>query len=111
MKKYLLGFLAIASISSSVYAAGCTATGCYGVKLTRLYVTNGGTIYIATNGLESALNCTSPGDQYVTIDPGQAGTNSLYAVMLTAQTTDKIINIRVNEGTSNCSVSFATLDT
>lgn len=108
MKKVLISVLAIGMISSNLYGA-CTAKSCANVKITKVNATFGGTIYIATDGSESALNCTSPGNAYVSVGATDAGKNALYSMMLTAQTTGKKVNIRIQEGSAGCRILYATM--
>jgi len=107
MKKLLISALAISAMSTSIYAAGCVATGCFDVKITKLYMTAGGTLYVGTSGNEASLNCTLDGD-YMSLKEGDVGKNAMYSLLLTAKTTNKKVNIRIQEGTADCRVLYVT---
>ena len=106
MKKLIMGALALGVIATGSYA-GCTAKKCVG-KVDRLYMTANGTLYIGTDGDESALNCTSPGNSYMSLAEGDVGKNAMYSLLLTAQTTGKTVSIRIQEDSSDCRVLYVT---
>ena len=105
MKKLILSALTIAAIGTSANA-GCVASGCYSVDIEELLITNTGNIFIATSGSEASLNCTSPGNVYMVLDANNLGQKAMYSLLLTAKTTGKKATIRIEEGTSNCRVSY-----
>ncbi len=104
MKKILMSVLALGIMSTSAYAR-CTASACEG-NVERLYMTAGGTMYVQIEGDASLLNCTPPGGVYMSLKEGDVGKNSMYSLLLTAQTTNKPIIVRVVEGSSDCRVAF-----
>jgi len=106
MKKFLMSVLALSSVSSYLYGA-CSGTACTNVKITEVYATFGGTIYIGTDGNEGSLSCTSPGNAYVSIGATDAGKNALYSMMLTAKTTGKKVKIRIQNNTQGCRILYA----
>ncbi|MFT5697854.1 MAG: hypothetical protein ACI8ZB_000708 [Desulforhopalus sp.] len=89
--------------------ADCNTTQCYGL-IERLYVNEAGTLYIATDGDETALNCTSPADVYIVMLPNDTSFNRKYAMLLTAMTMEKKVGLRINEGSVNCSLNYAYVD-
>jgi len=93
--------------SANVYAA-CTTDRCYG-KISRLYI-SGGTLYISTDGDESSLNCTAPSGIYITINTQDSNFKNYYAMMLTAMSLDNNIGLRINAGSSNCSLVYTYMD-
>ena len=103
MKKILMSALALGAITTGSYAA-CAGTVCGQVDVQRLYITDTGTIYIGTSGVETALNCTAPGDQYLSIRDADVGKNALYSMLLTAQTTKRKIDIGIEAGSADCHV-------
>ena len=108
MKNIVLSALAIATISSSAYA-GCASTTCVG-KVTTLYMTAGGTLYVGTDGDESALRCggAETAGKYMSLKEGDAGKNAMYSLLLTAKTTNKPVTIRIQTDTSDCRVLYVT---
>jgi hypothetical protein len=108
MKKVLMSVLAMGAMTMSANAA-CSGTACTNVKVTEVYATFGGTIYISTDGDEGALTCTSPGNVYVSIGANDPGKNALYSMMLTAKTTQANVKIRIQSGTDGCRILYANI--
>jgi len=110
MKKIIMGTLAIASIVTMANAS-CTATGCTG-KITKLYMTNTGTLYVGTDGNEKALNCAGGAGNggvsnvYMSLKEGDVGKNAMYSLLLTAKTTGQPVSVRVQTGTADCRVLY-----
>jgi len=107
MKKILMSVLAMGAITMNVNAGDCTTNRCTHVKITEVYATFGGTLYVQTSGDESTLNCTSLANRYVSVGATDPGKNALYSMMLTAQTTGKDVTIRVQEGSAGCRIFYA----
>jgi len=103
MKKILLSILAIGA-TSVIAQAACIADGCYNVTVDKVFVTNTGTIYVGTSGDESTLTCGALGNSYIILPTGTAQ-NQLFSMLLTAQTTKRLINIKVNTGTY-CPIAY-----
>jgi len=108
MKKFLASVLVLGAMSSSLYGA-CSGTACTDVKITEVYATFGGTIYIGTDGNEGSLSCTSPGNVYVSVGANDPGKNALYSMMLTAKTTNAKVKIRIQSGTDGCRILYANI--
>ena len=105
MKKILIGALMLA-LATNTYA-DCSAGACSGVKIQNLYAMANGTITVETTGNEKNLNCTSTGNGYVSIAPDAAGKNAIYSLLLTAQTTQKNVYIRVVDNSNLCRINYA----
>ncbi len=95
-------------VAGSVAFATCSSTTCYG-KVTRVYV-SGGTLYIATDGDETQLNCTSPSGVYVTIPTSDSMFDAKYATLLTAMSLGKKVGLRIVDNDANCKVSYIYMD-
>jgi len=106
MKKLILGALALGVIATSSYA-GCSATKCIG-KVDKLYMTANGTLYVGMDGDESALSCTAPSGAYMSLAEGDIGKNAMYSLLLTAQTTNRDVTIRIQTGSPDCRVLYVT---
>ena len=110
MKKVLLSALALGFMGSSAYAA-CDTVSCVG-KITELYMTAGGTLYVGTDGDEKALNCAGGAGNggvsgvYMSLKEGDVGKNAMYSLLLTAKTTEKPVTVRIQEGTADCRVLY-----
>lgn len=108
MYKIICGFLLAFSIPAAI--ADCISTGCDQVYVDLLYVNTAGTIYIGTSGDESKLSCPAASGNMVVLDITQPGGNAIYSLLLTAQTSNKKIYVRVDETSNNCKVLYATLN-
>ena len=106
MKKVLMSIIAMSAMAASANAGSCVASGCYAVNIKELLVTNTGSIFIQTDGAESALDCTSPGNVYMVLDASNPGQKAMYSLLLTKQTTNKPVSIRIVNGSGNCKVSY-----
>jgi len=110
MKKILVSVLALSALTISVNAA-CDSVSCTG-KVTELYMTSGGTLYVGTDGDEKSLNCAGGvgnggvSNVYMSLKDGDVGKNAMYSLLLTAKTTDKPVTIRIQEGTVDCRVLY-----
>jgi hypothetical protein len=107
MKKIILSAIAIAATTTTTIYAGCTANGCYDVKIDRLSVTDAGKILVGTTGNEGSLDCTPGAGVYMQLVTGSAGQNAIYSMLLTAQTTKKAVNLRIDNGTAGCTIKYA----
>lgn len=110
MKKILFMALSI-GIATVAAEAACNADSCKG-KITTLYMTNTGTLYVGTDGNEKALNCAGGAGKggvsgvYMSLKEGDVGKNAMYSLLLTAKTTGKVVTIRVQTGTPDCRVLY-----
>ena len=87
MKKFLIAGLATAAMTSMAFAGSCSGTQCNDVKITQILATSAGTITVTTDADESALSCTTYGNEYMYIAADAPGKNALYSALLTAKTT------------------------
>ena len=106
-------FVLIVVLAPAVYA-DCGPRGCT-AKITRLYVRAAtGLVSIGTDGIEEDIgNCQPSEGVYIDLDPGQAGYESVYKILLTAMLADRAVFIRTVGTPSNagkCKVAYVTLD-
>ena len=106
MKKILISVLAMGAMTMSLNA-GCIATGCNNVKVTKLYMTSTGTLYVGTDGIETNLACGGVSGVYMSLREGDVGKNAMYSLLLTAKTTNKPVTIRVSSD-AECRVIYVT---
>ena len=90
--------------------AECTTKWCDNVYVERIYVRANGTISIATTGTESLLNCTPYQGVYVTLDQTAENAAEIYSLLLAAQLADKQFKVRIVESSSDCRISYVTLN-
>lgn len=96
-------------ISFSSFSA-CTGRSCASEYVDRLYVTANGNIYVGSSGDEKLLNCTAVSNVYMTLNPNAGNAEEIYSALLAAQSANKRVTIRISEGSSDCSISYITLD-
>lgn len=104
--KLLLGTIVSLVLTSTINAA-CNTGSCTGL-VTKIYMTASGTLYIGTDGTETNLDCTAPGNQYVSLSPTDPGANSMYALLLTAKTTGEPVSIRIVDKSPTCQIAYVT---
>jgi hypothetical protein len=90
--------------ATQVAHADCQATGCYSVYLEQLAPTAANGIWIQTSGNEALMNCTA--DSGVFIHLSAASAKEIYATLLAAHMTDKLVSIVIGQGTNPCEVSY-----
>ena len=100
-------FVCLMLFCSNVYA-DCNSDRCTG-KIDRLYM-NGETLYISTDGDETNLDCTAPGGVYLTISTTNPSFKNLYAMMLTSMSLNNTLGLRIENGSSNCSLVYTYMD-
>jgi hypothetical protein len=90
--------------------AECSATGCISVYVEELYPEAAGGAWIRTSGNELLANCTVDSGVYLCLSGTSAGYKELYATLLAAQLADKMVNIRIIEGSNPCTIYYVTLN-
>lgn len=95
--------------SASMAWAACGTKGCAGM-IERIYMPNTDYIYIGTDEDETILNCVAVSGVYMTLNRSHRNFSEIYSAMLAAQHAGKEMYFRISEGSSNCSISYATSD-
>ncbi len=109
MKKIFSVFAVVGAVfCAGIAGAACTSTTCTG-KVERAYF-SGNTLYVATDGDESALNCTSPAGKYVTIPASDPDFDRKYAMILTAMASNFDIGLRVIDNDPACALQYVFMD-
>lgn len=90
--------------------ANCGTNSCDTVYVEKLYITAAGTVYIGTSGTETSLACVAESGIYLTLALNTPGADAIYSALLTAQTANKKVFIRVDEAVAGCKVLYMTLD-
>lgn len=93
----------LSSYSTQVFSA-CTAGTCSNVTIENLYITAAGNTLVITSGDESILNCTGTDGKYMTLVTADSNSKAVFAALLAARTSDKPVSLRVNEGSTGCTV-------
>jgi hypothetical protein len=90
--------------------AACSAAGCYSVLVTEVYMNSlSAGFYVQTSGDETLANCTPSSGVLLSIPEATPHFKELYALFLTAATTNMQVTIVINQGTNPCTVSYARL--
>ena len=108
MKKIIIIATLLTLLATNSYA-DCNGGACSDIKVQNLYAMSNGTITVETTGNELNLNCTSSGNGYVTVAPTDPGKNAIYSMLLTAQTTQKKVYIRVVDNSNQCRINYVFL--
>ncbi|PCK05171.1 MAG: hypothetical protein COA42_18530 [Alteromonadaceae bacterium] len=106
--KFLIGF--ICCLYSSLSFSDCQPHACVDEYIEKIYTNTNGTVYIATSGDETKLNCTPESGIYLTLLLSEPAGEAIYSTLLAAQIANKKMLLRVNEGTSGCKVAYVTLE-
>ncbi len=109
--KKIAGFIVVGLVlfAAGFASAACSSTVCTG-KIERLYTNAQGTLYIATDGNEQALNCTAPAGKYISMPATDENFDRKYALLLTALSLDKPVGLRIVTGSSDCALSYIFMD-
>lgn len=94
---------------SAAAGADCSATGCYNVYVDQLQMTSTNGAWVQTSGNETLANCTPDAGVLLHIPASNVQLKELYATLLAAQLSDKLVSIVINTGTSPCTISYVTL--
>lgn len=102
------------AVTSSVLLAltgpafgACNPVACIGEKITQLYVSTDGSVYIQTTGDMSQLDCTLAGGVSMTLDMSLPGAEAIYSLLLSLRITDQPLGqIRIVEGSNGCDVMY-----
>lgn len=109
MKKFLVVIL-LAVVQPLFAADKCTTWGCISTIKT-LYTNASGPVYIGTPLDETLANCKPVSDVYFKIEPSMKNFKELYAQLLAAYMSGSKIQLRVQENTDGCLLSYVRSDT
>jgi hypothetical protein len=103
-----LGVTALLFLGIPISRAECSGLFCASVYVEQLYTYAGdSSFWLQTNGTETLLNCTADSGVYLR---GAAASKELYATLLAAQLADKLVTVRIVEGSNPCAISYVTLN-
>ena len=106
----ILTALCLSIVSGLSIADECTSWGCIST-ISELYITGGGTIRVGTPLDEKLANCTPVSDVYFTLDPAKANAKEMYSALLSAYMSNKKIQLRISEGSADCTIAYIRLKT
>lgn len=92
--------------------SSCNGHACSNVYVDRIYVkTTAPEILIGTSGDENGLNCNARAGVYLTLNgEGFYNHSQVLSVLLTAQSANKRVLVRIAEGSEKCDIQYVTLD-
>lgn len=67
-------------------------------------------VFIGTSGDENLLDCDAKSGVYTILNMNIPGASAVYSTLLSAQMANKIVNVRINNGSAGCNVQYVTLD-
>jgi hypothetical protein len=88
--------------------AECAGGFCADVYVEQLYTYPGNShFWLRTTGTETLLNCTPDSGVFLQVP---ASSKELFALLLAAQMADKVVLVRIVEGSNPCAVSWVSLN-
>jgi outer membrane receptor for monomeric catechols len=96
---------AILTSSQAAAATVCGAYYCDAVQIKQFNVMSDGTVYIEFDGPKSSLNCSLYNGTSVTLL--SSANDRLYSFLLTSYIQKLPTMIRINEGSSGCTIMYA----
>src|SRR5437868_11839280 len=95
-----------AAVGATQAVAECNNYICENVRISTLYTSADGGVYVRAQGNISALNCTLEGGIYMTLVASSPRFKEIYANLMAYQLADRPISIRINEGSQGCTVAY-----
>jgi hypothetical protein len=111
MRKFVLLFCSFVATYAPAALADCSGVMCTSVHVEAINaetseLSAAHDVWVQTTGLESALSCTPDSGVWMKLNMEKPGSKEVYAMLLTAFTTDKLVNIRVVQGSTNCLIAY-----
>jgi len=78
-------------------------------KVTSIYINNSDRVLIETDQQETNLDCSAVSDKYVSLSRTHKGFHEIYSAMLSAQSNDKLVKIRISPGSEGCTISYVVI--
>jgi len=97
--------LAIA-FAAQLANAECGSNSCENARILELYTEANGNVYVQLSGTTSNLNCTLASNTFVTLLPGRARFAQIYASLLAAQLSDRLVTVRIDNGSAGCTIAY-----
>lgn len=98
---------------ASAYAT-CGTTTCSDVKITKLYISDGGVTNIETSGVETDLtNCVPVSNKYFRLFNTHSNADKIYAALLAAYLNDLNVRLRAKDtagNTGECEIWYAVIE-
>jgi len=98
------------SIFSSAVFSDCIPHMCQDVFVQRLFAASNGLIYVATSGDETQLDCNAVSSKYLSFNLSDLAADVFYSTLLAAQISERIVSIRIVNGSQDCQIQYITHD-
>ena len=110
LRHALLASLLIGSGAAWAECSGATIdqASCVDVRITLLYVDANTDAYITVSGNTNLLPCTASGG-FLKLSSGSANFKPVYALLLAAHLSSRIVNVRLAPIASACTITYVTL--
>lgn len=92
--------------AAQLASAECSATACENARILQLYTEANGNVYVQLSGTMSNLNCTLVSGTFATLSPSASRFNEIYASLLAAHLSDHPVYVRINTGSSGCTIAY-----
>jgi hypothetical protein len=95
-------------LASATHVAGaeCSAASCDNARILQLYTRADGDVYVQLSGTISNLNCTLVSGGFVTLESTASRFKEIYANLLAAHLADRSLSVRINTGSSGCTIAY-----
>lgn len=100
----------VIALTAQVVRAECSAPSCNNVRVLQLYTEANGNAFVQLSGTMSNLNCTLVSGTFVTLLASRSRFREIYGSLLAAQLTDRVVSVRIDDGSSGCTIAYITMN-
>lgn len=104
------GFLKVATLSCALFgsmaSADCISYVCDQSRILAMYTRADGDAFIQISGNTSVLTCSLVGGLYVKLPVASPRFKEIYASLLAYQLTDRPVTVRMQDGQTDCTISY-----
>jgi hypothetical protein len=97
------------ALTAQIVRAECSAPSCTDARVLVLYTEANGNVYVQLSGTMSNLNCTLVSG-FITLTATSSRFKEIYASLLAAQLSDRLVSVRINDGSAGCTVAYITMN-
>jgi hypothetical protein len=97
-----------AIFAGGVATAECSSYGCIGY-VDEVYIEANGGVWLQTSGNELLANCTADSGVFLHLPGDSAKFKEVYAMLLSAQLTNRQVFVRIQEGSNPCRIIYVRL--
>jgi hypothetical protein len=93
-------------VAMQVAVAECGSYYCEDARILRLVTVANGDVSVKVSGTLSNLDCTLIDSQYITLPSSASRFKEIYANLLAFQLADRPIMVRIDTGSSPCTINY-----